>query len=413
MALTDTAVRSAKPGDKLKKLSDGGGLQLWLEPTGAKRWRLAYRFGGKQKALALGTYPETSLREAREARDANRKLLSAGQDPSQVRRTEKAARIAADNATFAALVEEVLAKKKAEELAAATIQKFVWLMTLVAPVLGERPIGEISAREILLALRVVEKRGRHETVRRLRGAIGEVFRYAVSAGLADNDPTLALKGALIAPKVRHFSAIVDPTKFGALLRAIDDCNGQPQTRAALQLLALTFTRPGELRVAEWSEFDLDAAIWTIPAAKMKMRLPHKVPLSKQALELLRGLKGIARGPYVFPCLRTSSRPMSRSTVNTALRRLGFSKLEMTGHGFRSSASSMLNASGLWTSDAIELALAHVDQNSIRRIYNRNDRWEERQRMAQWWADTCDEMRAGGETRLLPAPDVVQEPATAL
>jgi integrase len=395
MPLTDTAVRAAKPGPKLKKLSDSHGLQLWCEPSGAKRWRLAYRFAGKQKLLGLGSYPETSLREALELRDSNRKLLALGRDPSQVRRETKAAKAEAANNTFAALVEEVLARKKAEELAEATIGKFTWLMTLVAPALGDRPIGEISAREILLTLRVIERSGNHETAQRLRSAIGQVFRYAIATGVAENDPTTALRGALVSPKVTHYAALIDPVQFGGLLRAIDDYHGQLGTRAAMRLLALTFTRPGELRTAEWSEFDLEKGVWEIPASKMKMRNAHRVPLSRQAIALLRELRPFARGPFLFPSERSASRPMSANTVNQALRRLGFEKDKVCGHGFRSSASSMLNECGLWSPDAIERQLAHVDGNQIRRIYARADFWDERVRMMAWWANYLDELRAGG------------------
>ncbi len=244
-------------------------------------------------------------------------------------------------------------------------------------------------------MRAVESRGRHETAKRLRATIGAVFRYAVATGRAENDPTAALKGALAAPVVQHRSAIIEPKAFGGLLRAIAGYEGGPETRAALELLALTFVRPGELRAAEWADFDFEAGIWAIPAQKMKMRRAHRVPLAPQALAVLRDLKAITGGGrYLFPSVRSPARCMSENTINASLRRLGFEKDEMTGHGFRSAASSILNESGLWNADAIERQLAHVDNDSVRRAYARADFWEERVRMMAWWADRCEEMQRG-------------------
>jgi integrase len=397
MPLTDILIRKAKPGPKIIKMSDGGGLQLWLEPDGAKRWRLAYRFGGKQKTLALGVYPDVSLVEARAARDDARRLLADGIDPSIAKRAARAAKATADGNTFDAIAAEWFAKKGKEGRADRTLGKVEWLLSLARPALGPRPIAEISAADVLAVLRTVEARGRHETAKRLRATIGQVFRYAVATARAENDPTGALKGALTAPIVTHRAAITDPIAFGALLRAIaDDKGGAPETMAALELLALTFARPGELRAAEWSEFDLETAVWTIPAEKMKMRRPHRVPLASRAVAILRHLRTIASGSnYVFPSVRTGARPMSENTINAALRRLGFSKEQMCGHGFRAAASSMLNESGLFNPDAIERQLAHVDNDSVRRAYHRADYWEERVRMMTYWADRCDAMRRGG------------------
>lgn len=250
-------------------------------------------------------------------------------------------------------------------------------MSRAKPAIGARPISEISAPEVLRVLRGVEARGRHETARRLRATIGQVFRYAVATGRADSDPTGALKGAIVSPVVRHRAAIIEPKAFGGLLRAISAYEGAPETRFALELLALTFVRPGELRAAEWSEFDLEAAVWAIPAAKMKMKRPHRVPLAPSTVALLRELRAITGGKFLFPSVRSAARCMSENTINAALRRLGFDKDEMTGHGFRSAASSMLNESGLWNADAVERQLAHVDNDSVRRAYARADFWEER------------------------------------
>jgi integrase len=395
MPLNDLEIRNAKPSDRLKKLSDGGGLQLWVTPDGAKRWRLAYRFAGGQKLLAIGVYPAVGLKEARAARDEAKRLLADGQDPSAAKKVAKATRAQAVADTFEAIARELLDKKRREEKADRTLAKIEWLLELAKPSIGARPISEISAPEVLRVLRAVEARGRHETARRLRATIGQVFRYAVATGRADADPTGALKGAIITPVVRHRAAIIEPKAFGGLLRSIEDYEGAPETRMALKLLSLTFVRPGELRAAEWSEIDLETAVWAIPAAKMKMKRPHRVPLAPQAVALLRELDAITSGgKFLFPSVRSRDRCMSENTVNAALRRLGFGKDEMTGHGFRSAASSILNESGMWNADAIERQLAHVDTDSVRRAYARADFWEERVRMMCWWANRCEELRGG-------------------
>jgi len=396
MPLSDLQVRTAKPGAKIVKLSDGGGLQLWITPDGAKRWRLAYRFAGKQKTLAIGVYPTVGLREARSAREVAKKLLDGGHDPSIAKKVAKSNRIVANANTFDALAAELQEKKRREGKASGTLNHWAWMLRLAQPTIGARPIAEIGAPEVLAALRTVEARGRHETARKMRGAIGEVFRYAVATGRAESDPTASLKGALTTPTVKHRAAIIEPKAFGALLRAIADYEGMPETKAALELLALTFVRPGELRAAEWTEFDLDAALWVIPAEKMKMRRPHRVPLAPRPITILHELSTITgHGKFLFPSVRSPARCMSENTINAALRRLGFGKEEMTGHGFRSTASSMLNECGLWHPDAIERQLAHVDADAVRKAYARADFWEERARMMEWWADRCEEMRRGG------------------
>lgn len=399
MALNDLQVRTAKAGQKLVKMSDGGGLQLWIAPDGAKRWRLAYRFAGKQKLLALGVYPSVGLKDARAGREVAKKLLDAGQDPSLARKVEKTNKIASRTNTFAGVAAELSEKKKREGKADGTVERFDWLVRLAKPTIGERPISEITAPEVLAALRVVEARGRHETARKMRSAIGEVFRFAVATGRAGSDPTASLKGALTAPIVTHRAAIIEPKAFGGLLRAIAGYTGAPETRAGLDLLALTFVRPGELRAAEWVEFDLDAALWSIPPDRMKMRRPHRIPLAPQALAILRELHAITgRGKFLFPSVRSPARCMSENTINAALRRLGFTGDEMSAHGFRSTASSLLNESGLWNPDAIERQLAHVDSDAVRKAYARADFWDERVKMMAWWADYCDQMRSTAQTR---------------
>jgi integrase len=396
MALTDTACRNAKVRKTLYKLSDGGGLQLWVQPNGAKLWRIAYRFGGKQKLIAIGAYPVISLADARQARDSAKRTLILGSDPSQAKRSLKAAQ-ASGGTTFRAIADEYVAKLKREGRAETTISKIEWLLSFAYPLIGDRDIKEISPADVLAALQKVERRGRHETARRLRSTIGSVFRYAVATARAEIDPTFALRGALTTPVVTPRAAVTEPRAVGALLRAIDGFDGQPTTHAALKLMALLFPRPGELRMAEWSEFDLDCAVWTIPAARTKMRRPHRVPLSRQAIAILRELGEVTGvGKLVFPCVRTVMRPISENTLNAALRRLGYSKDQATAHGFRATASTLLNESGKWNADAIERQLAHVENNDVRRAYARGEHWDERVKMMVWWSDYLDDLKVVGK-----------------
>lgn len=401
--LTDTAIKRAKPGPGVVKLTDSGGLQLWVTPQGGKYWRMAYRFAGKQRVLSIGVYPATTLKAARSARDKAREALAAGQDPSRKKKLDRIAAEAASVNTFAALANELLAKKAKEGKAEVTIGKLQWILGFALPDLGARPVSSITPPEVLAVLRKIEARGKLETAGRLRAVIGQVFRYAIATGRADNDPTPSLRGALTAPITKPRAAIVQPVPFGGLLRAIETYDGTPEVVAALQLLALTFVRPGELRNAEWSEFDLDAAIWIVPAGRTKMRRPHRVPLAPQALSVLKRLQAITgNGRLLFPSVRSPDRCMSENTVNAALRRLGYGKDEMTGHGFRSAASSMLNESGIWNPDAIEAQLAHVENNAVRRAYARADFWDERVKMMEWWADRVDAVRRGGEVSAMIA-----------
>jgi integrase len=398
--LTELEIRSAKPAEKVRKLSDERGLQLWILPSGSKLWRLAYRHLGKQKVLAFGSYPEVTLKEARERRDGARKTLAAGTDPAEKKKLDRLTKAAAAGNTFDVLADEWLAKVSREGRAEATLGKVTWLLSLARPALGKRPIAEISALEMLDTLRTVERRGRLESARRLRSTVSCVFRFAIATGRAENDPTVPLRGALAAPVAKHRAAVTDPGKFGGLLRAIDGFDGQSTTKIALQLLALTAVRPGELRQAGWNEFDLDKAKWIIPEGRTKMRRAHEVPLPRQAVELLRSLWEITGGSrYLFPSIRSSVRCMSENTLNAALRRLGYDKDEACSHGFRSSFSTIANESGKWSADAIERALAHVDGNDIRRAYHRGAHWSERVELAQWWADRCDELRRS--TQVIP------------
>ncbi|WP_439492735.1 tyrosine-type recombinase/integrase [Bosea sp. (in: a-proteobacteria)] len=395
-ALTDVKVRTAKPREAVWKLSDGGGLQLWITPAGGKHWKLAYRFGGKQLKLSVGQYPVTSLADARDRREEAKKLLARGIDPSAHGKVQKATAAVAAAMTFRLVAEELVEKKRREGRADATLVKTEWLMGFAYPSLGNMPISEITAPQVLDVLRKVEARGRLESARRLRSVMGEVFRYAIATARAEGDPTAALRGALVTPKVMHRAAVTDRAAFGAMLRAIDGYDGQPVTKHALQLMALLFPRPGELRMAAWDEFDIPNAVWTIPAERTKMRRAHRVPLPKQALAILAALKKeTGQGPLAFPSVRSAHRPISENTTNAALRRLGYSVDEATSHGFRATASTLLNECGLWSADVIERALAHVEKDDVRRAYARGEHWDERVKMAQWWADELEAMRVNG------------------
>ncbi len=393
MPLTDTLIKTLKPAPTPKKHSDGGGLHLLVSPQGSKLWRLAYRCEGKQKTLALGAYPIVSLADARQKRDGAKKLLASGIDPSRQAKTDRNNRLALNANTFGSVADEFLAKVEREGKADATLAKKRWLVGIACADLGNRPITKISAAEILVPLRKVEGQGNYETARRLRATIGQVFRYAIATAKAENDPTFGLKGALTSPVVTHRAALTDRKGFGGLLRAIWGYEGMPETRAALQLMALLYPRPGELRQAEWSEFDLDGGIWTIPASRAKMRREHRKPLPAEAVAILRDLhKLTGRGALTFPSVQSTLRPMSENTLNAALRRMGFAQGEVTAHGFRATASTLLNESGRWLPDAIEAELAHVGADEVRRAYHRAAYWDERKQMAQWWAAEIDAMR---------------------
>ena len=399
MPLSDATVRGAKPATAPRKLSDGGGLFLLVtpKPAGSKLWRLAYRFGGKQKALALGIYPSVSLLQARSARAEAKKLLASGIDPSVRRKAERQIEKAVAGNSFRAVSEEVVAKLEREGRAHVTIAKKRWLLDFAYPAFGDRPVSEITAKELLHVLREIEGRGTYETAKRLRSACGMVFRYAIATGRAERDPSGDLRGALTTHQVTHRATIIEPTDIGALLRAIDGFDGQPTTRAALRLAPHVFVRPGELRQAEWCEFDLAAAVWSIPATKMKMRRPHRVPLSQQSLNIICELRDITgNGRLVFPSVRTVLRPISENTLNAALRRLGYASEDMSTHGFRSMAATRLNEMGQWNPDAIERQLAHQEANAVRRAYtHRAEFWAERVQMMQAWSDYLDGLRAGG------------------
>jgi len=400
MALTDVAIRNAKPGANAIKLADGGGMFLLVTPAGGKLWRLKFRIDGREKLLALGSYPEIGLGEARRRREEARELIALGKDPSREKQREKVrSRIKAAD-TFTAICNEYCAKRRrdgAKGWAPATATRSEYLLSLVCGSIGKLPIGEIEPADVLTAIRRIEGKGKLESARRSLQLAGAVFRYAVATARLASDPTRDLRGALTAPTVTHYGAITDAKKVGQLLRAIDDYEGSGITKLALQIAPHVFVRPGELRHAEWSEFDLDGALWIIPAGKMKMRKAHHVPLSGQSVELFREVQAVT-GPagFVFPSVRTRTRPMSENTMNAGLRRLGYTSDEMTAHGFRAMASTLLNESGKWHPDAIERALAHGDSDKVRAAYHRGAHWKERVEMAQWWSEYLDQLRKGAD-----------------
>ncbi len=394
--LTDKAIRNAKPGPKPYKKADALGLYLLVSPVGGKWWRLKYRFGGKENSLSLGTYPATSLKQAREKRDAARKLIEAGIDPSTHRKIEKAKR-GAD--TFEGVAREWLEKFSGAWAVshAETVRRR--LERDIFPWLGGRPACGIAPAELLTVLRRIESRGALETAHRVKQVCGQVFRFAVATGRAERDPSADLRGALPPVKEKHHAALTKPADVGALLRAIDGYKGSFVVRCALRLAPLVFVRPGELRKAEWSEFDIDGATWHIPPERMKMRREHIVPLSRQSLGILHELHPLTgAGRYVFPSARTTLRPMSEVAVLAALRRMNYSRDEMTAHGFRTIASTMLNEMG-FPADAIERQLAHGEPNAVRDAYNRAEHLALRRAMMQQWADYLDKLAS--EVKVVP------------
>jgi integrase len=391
MHLTQFAIANAVAMDKPIKLSDGEGLHLLVQPNGRKQWRFRYRFAGRENMLAFGSFPTVSLAQARAKREEARKLLADGTDPAAKRKLDRiAAEVAARN-TFGDIAAEYVNNLVANGAAESTISKNRWLLQDLATPLAKRPISEILPAEILLILKRIEKSGRRETAQRLRGVLGTVFRYAIVTLRAASDPTLALRGALLKPLVKHRAAITDERELGALMAAIDEYDGWPTLRSAIQLLALTMTRPGDVRNMRRSEINFEKALWRIPAERMKMRRPHDVPLSRQTLEILRDIWPLSENSeLVLPSIRSLNKPLSENAMNSALRRMGYSQEEMTAHGFRSSASTILNERGV-NPDVIEAALAHQDEDDVRRAYNRATYWPERVKLMQEWADILENL----------------------
>ena len=392
MPLTNLRVEKAKPKEKPYKLADERGMYLLIHPKGGKWWRLDYRYQSKRKTLSLGTYPDVSIKVARKKRDDTRSILDGGVDPAYYRKSNK--ELSADS--FEAVAREWYQKFEGQWAKSHASKTLGRLEKELLPWLGSRPIAAIEPPELLRGYQRIEKRGALETAHRSHQSASRSFRYGGATGRCTRDPTSDLRGALPPTRSVHFATITNPKEIGHLVSAIDAYPGSIVTRCALQLAALVFVRPGELRHSEWTEIQLDLAEWRIPAAKMKMKRDHIVPLSTQAIETLEEIGHLTRsGRFVFPSTLTPDRPMSENTVNSALRRLGYTKEEMTGHGFRSMASTLLNENG-WSADAIERQLAHVEGNSVRAAYNYADYLDERRRMMQWYADYLDELKLKGK-----------------
>ncbi|WP_298194208.1 integrase arm-type DNA-binding domain-containing protein [Metallibacterium sp.] len=388
--LTDTKLKTQRPRATLYRLADGNGLCIEVPPNGSRLWRFRYRFSGTARMLSLGAWPAVTLADARQQRDEARKLVAKGIDPSAERQREKRT----ERQTFEVIAREWLARREVSEV---TLSKDRWLLEDFAiPKLGSKPIADVTAADVLAILQNLEQRDMLETASRLRAKLSAIFRYAVSTLRAQHDPVGALRGAIKSAKVKHHAAITDPLKLGELLRALHGYRGGYVVACALKLAPLVFTRPGELRHAEWAEIDLDAATWCIPAHKMKMRASHIVPLSTQAVAILRDLHALTgRGKYAFPNPRTSGRPMSENAITAALRALGYDGQTMTAHGFRSSASTLLHEQG-YPSDVIERQLAHKEANAVKDAYNRAQHLPERVKMMQAWSDYCDALRIGAD-----------------
>ena len=406
---TDVTIRNTKPTDTTIRLSDGDGLYLLIKPNGARWWRLDYSIGGKRKTISIGVYPDTGLKAARDKADEARQLVAAGTDPSDVRKADKAAQakvLEADRRIAGGLpavdsFEEVAREwfaKFSTEWAPSHAEKIIRRLERdIFPWIGKRPIAGITASELLSVLRRIEDRGALETAHRAHQNCGQIFRYGIATGRAERDPSPDLRGALPAAKPTHRAAITEPKAIGELLRAIDGYQGFLVTKCALRLAPMVFVRPGELRKAEWSEFDLDKAEWNIPAERMKMREPHLVPLALQAVEILQELQALTgEGRYVFPGARTNSRPMSDNAILAALRRMGFAKDEMSGHGFRAMARTILDEVLQVRPDYIEHQLAHAVRDPNGRAYNRTAHLAERRKMMQQWADYLEKLQTGAE-----------------
>jgi integrase len=395
MALTDIQVRNARPEAKPRKLTDGRGLYLYISPAGGKSWRFDYSFFDKRRTLTIGVYPQVGLAEARSLRDEAKRRLATGQDPSLTKKRERLAAKAAAGDTFGVIADEFLDKLRRDKRAEPTIAKNTWMLKVLAAKLLPYPITQISPKDVLAVLTGIEKSGRVESALATRSAIGRVFRYAIASARAEADPTSALRGALQRHVPTSHPALTTREDLGGVMRAIYGYEGWPSLVAALKIQAFCFARPGETRTMEWSELNLENSLWVIPAEKAKMRREHYVPLSRQALQIILDMKELyGDHRYVFPSMMSGKQILSENSMNSALRRMGIGGNEHTAHGFRASASSILNESGLFKPDAIEAQVAHVDSSKVRRVYNRATYWDERVQMMQWWADMLDAEREG-------------------
>ena len=387
MALTDAKIRALKPKEKAYKVSDFEGLYIQVTSKGTKLWKLKYRFQGKEGKLSLGRYPEISLKEARARKIEARTQLANGLNPATVKREKKDEALGLSEHTFNKVADQFVYKSEKDGKSESTLKKLKWLLGEARKDFGHLPITEITAPMILKTLRKREATGHYETAHRMRSRIGGVFRFAVASGITDNDPTYALRDALIRPKVTHRAAITSEEGLKELLKAIEDYTGSRQTIIALKLLMHFACRPGEIRQARWAEFDFEQRVWSVPKERMKMRRPHKVPLPQSTIDLLMELKELTGwGDLLFPAQTSSKKPMSDNTMNQALVRMGFRKDEITPHGLRSTFSTFANESGLWAPDVIEAYCARQDRNATRRAYNRSMYWDERVKLADWWAE---------------------------
>ena len=395
MPRTVLQIAALHPLDKSYRKADEKGLYIEVFPNGSKLWRFKYRTGGKEKRLALGAFPETTLTDARSKRDAYRKQVQEGVDPLRERRLERLERKVNAGHTFAEVATDYIrVKYQNEGKAKATIEKQYFFMSHLTPTLGNTPLGDIKPIELMAALRKLEAKGHRQTAKCTRAFASRVFRYGVGIGKCSDDPARLLSGNLSAPKVKHREAILNPKRMGEFLRAADDYTGQPIVKIAVQLLPHVMLRPGELRLGHWQEIDFDKSVWLIPAERTKMRKPHAVPLSAQAVTLLRELERHSGGlEYMFRG-QGKKGPISENTLAQAYRRMGFGPDEVTPHGFRTTASTFLNETGKFNKDAIEKALAHKDADAIRAIYNRGTYWAERVQMMQWWSDFLDTLKTG-------------------
>jgi integrase len=391
MPLTDASIRNAKFSDKQFKLYDSQGLYVLVNKSG-KYFRLDFRFGGKRKTMSLGVYPNIKLSDAREKRDTAKKLIKDGINPIHYRKQQKIIEAVKEANGFEVVSREWFEKNQhtwTEGHSQTIIRRLEYN---IFPWLGSKPIGDVTPPELLDVLRRIENRGALETAHRVKQICSQIFRYAIATGRCDRDPATDLKGAIPPTKPKRMATIIDPIQIGELLRAIDGYHGHLITKCAMSLAPLVFVRPGELRKAEWKEFDLERGEWRIPGQKMKAKVPHLVPLSNQAIQILNEIQPLTgRGKYVFPSLRSKDRPMSNNTVLAALRRMGYSKEEMTGHGFRAMASTMLHERG-WSSNVVEKQLAHAERNKVKASYNHAEFLSERKRLMQEWADYLDELR---------------------
>lgn len=397
MKLTDSAVRNAKPCSKTYRLPDGRGLYLVVPATGNKRWLFRYRFDGKENAISFRLYPEVSLKDARRQREKARELLTKGIDPNEQRKIDKLQKTDSDKNTFQAVAELWFNSQKNKWTKGYQVKVVRMLERKLHPWIGDLPIRKITPPILLKVLRKTESEGKFTTAHTMKQIAGQVFRFSVATGQTERDITFDLRGALATAQKKHMAAIIDPKEVGRLMRAIDGYQGSPEVCCALRLAPHVFARPGELRKAEWSEIDFDKSLWCIDAKKMKMRNDHIVPLSRQSLAILREIRLITGNyRYVFPSARSTTRPMSENAILAAIRNMGYTKDQMTGHGFRAMARTLIDEELGYRPDWIEQQLAHVVKDPLGRAYNRTKHLKERKEMMQKWSDYLDDLRAKAE-----------------